>query len=423
MTITRALINPETLALARKEAGYKRVEDAAHKLSFARGKAQKLAAMEAGEDEKARPTPNQVRELARVYGVDEGLFYLPPERAHQEIPDISDIHDFRMAGDRRKTPELIQLLRGVVARQQLLGEMLEEEERPDLSWMGKYRSLPPAKIASALRKIIWQDDAPATGLGDWIEKAEQRMGVAVMQPHPHHSRSVKGQMSGVALGHGVLPVVVLNAGDGQQRRLFTLLHELAHLMIQRPGISKIDSESGAAIPEDQEEERICDAVAANAIIPPNIFNTMWKQHQEPTENIKHLHRKTGASASACAVRAFQFEQIDRGTMVGLLTIYRKQHQAKQEREKAAREKRRRENDNAGGGGPHPKFIARDNVGPRIALKSLLAYDEGRISTRDLYDIFGVKLKHLTAIAETVNYEMVRWRPPAGEYSQHDESPQ
>ena len=414
MTGTRASINPETLALARKEAGYERVADAAPKFSFARGKTQKLAAMEAGKDEKARPTISQARELARVYGIGEGLLYLPPDRARQELPDIKGIHDFRMAGDQRKTPELIHLLRGVVTRQQLLGEMLEEEDQTNLSWIGRYRNQPPTEIASALRKLIWQNDVSTTKLDEWIGKAEQHLGVAVMQPHPHHSRSVKGQMSGIAFNHEVLPVVVLNTKDKQERRLFTLLHELAHLMIKKPGISKIDSESGIAIPEDQEEERICDAVAANALIPEDAFNASWKQHQSDQDNIKRLNQETGASVSACAVRAFQLDQIDRGTMLGLLSIYRKQHQATQEREKAAREKRKNANKNAGGGGPHPKFVARDNVGPRIALKSLLAYDEGRISTRDLYNIFGVRLKHLTAIAATVNYEMVRWRPPPKE---------
>ena len=411
MTEVQASIDHRTLVLARKEAGFPSIEDAASRLDFAKKNPEKLAQMEAGVH---FPTLNQLETIAWEYAINKGLLYLPPEQARQQLPDVRGIHDFRMGRDRRNTPELIRLLREVLTRQQLLGEVLDEEEVPDLSWIGTYRRQLPEQIAQALRRMVWQKDKPSTKLNEWIHKVEERLGVTIMQPHPHSSRSIKNQISGVAIDNSKVPIVVLNTKEVDKRRLFTLLHELAHLMIKAPGISKIDSESGNVIPENQQEERICDAVAAEVLMPEEIFNSVWDSSRDEKENIRHLSRETGASASACAVRACRLKQIDEGTMARLLKIYQKKYEEAQAKRKEYQERRKKENKK--GGALSRSIVARDNVGPRMTLISLLAYDEGRISARDLYDIFGVKLKHLPKIAEKVDYELVRWNPPPGETS-------
>ena len=405
MARTRAQVDYRTLALAREAAGYAQVEDAARRLSFAKENHRRLADMEAGKTDQSRPTPNQVRELAQAYAVSEGLLYMSPELARRQIPDIDSIRDFRLGKDRRKTPELIRLLREVVTRQKLLREILDEDDIPDLSWIGAYKAQSPTEMANALRTRIWRDENPSPGLNEWIRRVEERMGVAVMQPRPHHSRSIKGQLSGVAISDDKVPVVVLNTNDKQERRLFTLLHELAHLMIKAPGISKVDGESDQIVPEDQAEESLCDAVAANTLIPAEVVSELWDPRQEAEANVARLSNKMGGSASACAVRACRLGHIDESTLHRLLSLYRQRHKEAQERPRQGGDSFR---------GLAPRIVARERVGPRMTLKSLLAFDEGRISALDLHDIFGVRLKHLTAIAKEVGYELVRWRPPPEE---------
>ncbi len=388
-------------------AGYERIEDIAEKFTFSKGQPEKLAAMEAGE---TFPTFNQAKDIARKYGISEGILYMPPKLARQQIHDVGAIHDFRMGSNRLKTPELIRFLRDVLNRQELLTEIMEEDDTPDLSWIGASKGQAAGSIAQTLIHLIWQGASPALELKDWITKVEERLGVAVMQPRPYHSYSIKNQISGVAINDDKMPVVVLDITDNTQRRMFTLLHELAHLMIEAPGMSKVDSETGSIIPENQKEEKLCDTVAANALMPIQVFKASWKKQTTDKENIESLSKATGASLSACAVRAQHLGFIEGSTMKGLLTIYQKSYTAKQVQQRQYQQKRKDEGKATGYGTP-PSLVARNRIGPRMTLKSLLAYDEGRISARDLYDIFGVKLKHLTKIASGVDYEMVRWRPP------------
>ena len=393
-------VNLDTLIWARESAGYKSIANSPlEKLC------PNLTEMESGQ---APVTLSKLKNLAKKYHVNEGIFYLPPEIAEQQLPDINSIHDFRMGANRRKTPKLIRYLRDVMQRQQLLCDMLEEDDQADLSWIGKYADAPAIKIAESLRKILWGEKDAKKELKEWKREAEKQLGIAIMEPRPHHQYDIEHQISGIALNDSKLPVVVLNSKDNQERKLFTLIHEIAHLMIKKPGISRIDSDSGQHIPENQLEERLCNEVAAETLLPNNMFKAHWGNEQRSSESAKviisGMVKKIGVSHSACAVRAHRLNLLKKEDMNQLLQIYKMEYQRSLEKQKEANKKKK-------GGGPPPEYTALGNVGHRMALKSLLAYDEGRVSARELYDVFGVKLKHLTSIAEALNYNLVRWRPP------------
>ena len=389
-------VNLDTLIWARESAGYANVAD-----SHLESLRLKLKEIESGQTPITLP---QLRKLANKYHVSEGIFYLPPEIAEQQLPDIDSIHDFRMGANRRKTPELIRYLRDVMQRQQLLCDVLEEDDQPDLSWIGKYANAPAIEIAEALRKMLWGEKETKRRLKDWKIQVEEQLSIAVMEPRPTHPQhSIEHQISGVALNNAKLPVVVLNHKDNEGRKLFTLIHEIAHLMIKKPGMSGIDSDSGQRIPENQSEERLCNAVAAETLLPKDMFKSRWDNEQKSFENAKTIIsgmvKKIGVSHSACAVRAHHLNLLKEDDMHRLLKGYEKRYRDSEK------------NKNNDGFKQNQKDVALGNVGRRMALKSLLAYDEGQISARDLYDVFGVKLMHLTKIAKALKYNLVRWHPP------------
>ena len=380
-----------------------------------------LESWEAGEDQ---PTVSAATELAKGYSMPMPLFYLKPELLRENLPDIYSITDFRAGRDHRNTPELIRYLRDVLISQQLLSEVLDDDDVPDLSWIGKSKGKTSDKIAEALLDRVWQKglldrvcqkDSPQTKLNKWIERVEERLGVAVLQPRPHPSHSIGHQISGLALEDDTVPIIVLNTKDIPERRLFTLLHEIAHLMVKEPGISKMNYESGKPIPPNQKIEALCNRVAAKALMPKAIFDQNWKHEQTEKKEINKLSKLTGASLSACAIRAYNLDFINEETMTELVAGYMKSYTDKMERDKANLERQIKEGKSSGGG-PSEAQKARDRIGPGMTLKSLLAYDEGRLSARDLYDVFQVKLKHLTKISGLVDYTLVRWHPPPDKVS-------
>ena len=408
----KAPVVAKTMKLAREEAGYADIESAVASISYLRNLAdgkKTLQSWEAGEDQ---PTVSAATELAKGYSMPMPWFYLKTEILRENLPDIYSITDFRAGREHRNTPELIRYLREVRASQHMLSEVLEDEDVPDLSWIGRWKGKPSDEIAKALLELVWQRDSPQTELNKWIERVEERLGVAVLQPRPHHTRSIEHQISGLALEDDTVPIIVLNTNDTPKRRLFTLLHEIAHLMIKEPGISKINYESGEPVPQDQTAERLCNAVAAQALMPEKMFMESWQKNgeQQEQENIEKLNKSTGASLSACAVRAYHLKLVDKNKMKELVAGYLRSYTEKGEREKANLEQRIKEGKSSDRGLSQAQ-IALDRVGPRMTLKSLLAYDEGRLSARDLYDVFGVKLKHLAKIADKVKYTLVHWHPP------------
>src|SRR5690606_36887360 len=74
----------------------------------------------------------------------------------------------------------------------------------------------------------------AHALKAW-RRAVEEAGVYVFK----HSFKQK-RISGFCLQHEQFPVIYLNNGNSKTRQAFSLLHELAHLLLRMNGISSID---------------------------------------------------------------------------------------------------------------------------------------------------------------------------------------
>ena len=92
--------------------------------------------------------------------------------------------------------------------------------------------------------------------------AVEKLGVLVFQ-----SGDMKvEEMRGISIPHGPLPVILLNSGDAPHGRIFTLLHEFAHILLTNAG-HETSSLEGQRKPEDQKLERISNRFAAAALLP------------------------------------------------------------------------------------------------------------------------------------------------------------
>ena len=84
------------------------------------------------------------------------------------------------------------------------------------------------------------------------------------------TRFPSDEASGFAIAAETLPVIAVNRNDALTRRAFSLLHELAHLMIRVSGVSELDTDVNRP-PEDQRIEVFCNSVAAAALIPRDVL--------------------------------------------------------------------------------------------------------------------------------------------------------
>ena len=67
------------------------------------------------------------------------------------------------------------------------------------------------------------------------------------------------EMSGLSLYFNVCPIILLNGKDSYNKRIFTLIHELAHLFRKETAICDVDNHN--------EKETFCNKVAAEVLVP------------------------------------------------------------------------------------------------------------------------------------------------------------
>lgn len=115
-----------------------------------------------------------------------------------------------------------------------------------------------------------------------------------------------GEVRGFTLPDKYPKVILINSRDGPRPRLFTLLHEYAHLLLKTDGICLTNSYlSGVQSTDpDVSVERWCNNFAGAAIMPKEAVMYELRNNRTYTteQMIKHLSSKFCASKTAAVVR-------------------------------------------------------------------------------------------------------------------------
>ena len=276
-------INPAILVWARETAGLE-LEEAADRLDFikptdAESAVQRLLAFESGE---RKPTRNQLLKFASTYRRPLLTFYMkkPPVKGYRG-------EDFRQAVgrvSRRENSLLDALLRDIRARQEMVKSLLEdEEETRDLPFVGSAnvdQGIGPvaASIAATLRfdyerRELRRGDADA--LFKTLRRKAESAGVFVLlvgDLGSYHTALSIEVFRGFAISDRIAPFVIINDQDARAARSFTLVHELAHVWLDKSGVS------GAPLPDMPQSshdqiERFCNDVAGEFLLPNAALRT------------------------------------------------------------------------------------------------------------------------------------------------------
>ena len=342
-------INSKMLRWARVEAGYslaKAAKLAKVRETKTKTPQERLAAWESGSE---RPTPRQLRELAKAYFWPEVTFYL-------DRPPTTDtgVADFRTVGNRtprKYSPKLRALIAKMKARQQEVLELLadDEEDPPQaLPFVGRFRrkrnvvavarnieevlALP---VSSRNRRNEVANDNPS--LLRIIRDAAEGAGIYVLAQGDlgsYHTDIDRKEFRGFALADPIAPFVVINDNDYKVSQPFTLVHELAHVWIGRSGVSNFDP-FGRVKTNDQEE--FCDSVAAEFLMPRETFTQSWQNHESADllRTVDALARGFGVSKMAAARRLREIDAIPESKWWQLFKRYRDENEEREAKRKAA----------------------------------------------------------------------------------------
>lgn len=217
------------------------------------------------------PTVNQLHKLAKALHIPFGYFFLKalPEREFP-IPHYRT----KSEGTFKPSAELTASIDLVQQRQTWAVDLLHELGHEKLWFANSITVETPVKQAvETLNRALGMNPGWAKKLSTWSDalkllrnKAEEA-GVfvvlnGVVGNNTHSSLDVE-EFRGFVLYHDVAPFVFINNKDAISGKIFTLVHELVHVLLGQSAsfdLSRLQ-------PADSEMEQFCDAVTAEFLVP------------------------------------------------------------------------------------------------------------------------------------------------------------
>jgi Zn-dependent peptidase ImmA (M78 family) len=372
---------PRVLVWAREASGLT-PEVAARKVGTS---PERLLAWESGQ---LRPTFAQLRKLATVYRRPLAVFYLeiPPKR-------FAPMQDFRRAaeaGELPNSPDLISEIRKAHDRRGWALELLEQlEGRPPELRLRLSRD--PEAAALEVRQLLdvtlgrqmtWRADYEA--FKQWRFLIE-RIGILTFQATEVESAEARG----FSISDRPLPVAVANIKDAPRGRIFTLLHEVVHILLNNSGICDLH-ETGTG--ERSRIETFCNQVAGAILFPRDALlrsETVVRHRRGSTvwadQELAELSRSFGGSREAALVRLLT---------LGLTTqaYYEEKREVFLKRYAQQRELERQK-----GGFAPPHEVALTSAGPTFTSLVVENFNRERITASDVSDYLQIRLKYLADV--------------------------
>lgn len=178
----------------------------------------------------------------------------------------------------------------------------------------------PVRFAERMRELLnfrvdWYKDAYQ--ISDSFRLFRKRIsdiGVLVMMNgvvgnNTHRALKIN-EFRAFAMVDNYAPLIFINAADSYSGRIFSLLHEFAHILI---GENSLYNDRFGGSRTSKNTEVICNAVAAEMLVPQSIFLTEWEratQEMDSEKAIQTLAREFRCGRTVIARRALDNGKID-----------------------------------------------------------------------------------------------------------------
>lgn len=229
------------------------------------------------------PTFNQVEEASRATGIPLGYFFLttPPKEA-LPLLDYRTVDSLEL---QKPSRNLIDTIHNMEQIQEWTKEELVRSGASALPFVGALKnSSQYSMFVSKVREIL---DLPI----DWFSQSKtpddsfryirskiSDAGVIVMMngvvgSNTHRPLAID-EFRAFALVDDYAPLVFINSNDSTSGRLFSLLHELVHILM---GKNNFFNDRYSAHGQINPAETICNAVAAEILVPDVLFVSKWSE--------------------------------------------------------------------------------------------------------------------------------------------------
>lgn len=291
---TRVPIAPEVLKWAVQKTG-RTVEELSQQPRFHR-----LPSWIAGTDQ---PTLRQAEKLAQTANVPFPFLLLEhPFETHIKLPDFRTIGG---KGVSHASPELEQVINDCQSRLDWYKEYAEGTGITRVNLLSQ-RTINdnPEESAQRIRELLgWEPSKYSYGDRAVSELAAmiEQQGILVMRSsmvqHNTHRPLDLQEFRGFTLIQDGYALIFINTKDTKSGQVFSLAHELGHVLLGEPGVS------GEQIDGAPEVERWCNSFAAELLVPRAYLCRKWGGSVSDgfdQKGVKALANRLGVSAEAAA---------------------------------------------------------------------------------------------------------------------------
>ena len=378
-------INPTIIKWARERSGYTLQE-------IAKSFKKDIATISNWESGAAAPTYIQLEKLADKYKRPVAMFFFP-EPPHET--DFVGQLALRSSEIEKLDPSIRILLRQARARQLSLME-LNMDANPAETKI--FRDLhpqlgdSPIELAQQTRVYLgisvetqasWRSAREA--LENWREQVEEK-GIFVFRDAFRDD-----SVDGFCLIHEQFPVIYLNNSRSSVRQIFSLFHELAHLLLGENGITR------GINPVGEQIEVFCNQFAAELLVPSGDLETRFKDSLYDDTAIEELAVYYKVSRPVILLKL-----VNRGIFTS--DDYR-QKTAQWTEEYESRLEGRAGGKSPGGGNYYNTHAV--YLGYRFIELAFSRYHQEQCSIEELADHLNIKVKNLPRLEDCLLRKIIR----------------
>ena len=294
------------------------------------------------------------------------------------------INDFRTrAGDTPLNPslELLETVYAMQHRSEWMREELIDTGAEPIQMVGAFQpGVSNADAADAMRSALGLSEDWATSARNWSDAAEllrdqaQAAGILMVfngVVGNDTSRKLNpDEFQGFALVDEYAPLIFVNNADYKAAQMFTVAHELAHLLVGEGGVSATES----LLPAEHDVEILCDGIAAEFLVPEAHLQSFWPHVSGRADRYQQTARHFKVSRVVAARRALDVGLIERTAFFDFYAQNKAQGSRSQQ---------------TSTGGNYWN-TQRWRIGVRFAAAVVRALEAGRLSPREAYALTGLK---------------------------------
>jgi Zn-dependent peptidase ImmA (M78 family) len=234
-----------------------------------------------GED---YPTYNQLVELSKRFNVPFGYFFLEKLPKYDlPIPHYRTIKE----NDFIPSEELLDTIKFAQKIQEWSKDILLEWGNTNIEFCGKYKNNYDLNaIVEELSKIFDISEGWANSQNSWkdalsyfVSKAEEKGIIVLLNGivgNNNHRKLNVEEFRGFVLYDEIAPVVFINNNDALSAKIFTLIHEVVHLLIGQSASFDLRNFQAA----DNEIEKFCDKCTAEFLVPEKELSNLFQEIQD-----------------------------------------------------------------------------------------------------------------------------------------------